>query len=50
MLEEPRRTLLTLTAAYSIRLLPKSFYQQVGQVALKMTGASQKRRLQQNKL
>ncbi len=50
LLEEPRRTLLTLMAAYSIWILPKSFYQQVEQVALKMTGASQKRRLQQNKL
>jgi glycosyltransferase involved in cell wall biosynthesis len=49
LLEEPSRTLLTLMAAYSIWLLPESFYLQIEQIALKMTGASQKRRIQLNK-
>ncbi len=49
VLEEPRRTLLTLAAAYSLWLLPRSFYCQIETLALKMTGASQKRRLLQSK-
>ncbi|MCL1474292.1 glycosyltransferase family 2 protein [Argonema antarcticum] len=46
-IEEPRRTLLTLTAAYSLSLLPLSFYRQLEDIALKITGANQKRRLLQ---
>lgn len=49
LLEEPRRTLLTLAAAYSIWLLPQSFYNQLETMALKITGATQKRRMQQSK-
>lgn len=47
MLEEPRRTLMTLGAAYMLRLLPPSFYQQLESLALKRTGANQKRRILQ---
>lgn len=45
LIEEPRRTLLTLAAVYSLWLLPRSFYRQMEAFALKMTGASQKRRI-----
>ena len=45
LLEEPRRTLLTLGAAYSLRILPRSLYHQMETLALKRTGASQKRRI-----
>lgn len=47
LLEEPRRTLLTLAAAYSLWLLPRSLYSQMEIFALKMTGATQKRRILQ---
>lgn len=43
--EEPRRTLITGAAAYLIWILPKSAYKQLENLALKMTGASQKRRI-----
>lgn len=43
LLEEPRRTLLTLAAAYSLWILPRSLYCQIETLALKMTGATQKR-------
>ena len=45
LLEEPRRTGLTLAAAYSLCLLPRSFYQQLENLALKITGNSQKRQI-----
>lgn len=45
LFEEPRRTLLTLGAAYSLWLLPKPLYSQIETLALKMTGATQKRRI-----
>lgn len=48
LLEEPRRTLLTLAAAYSLCLLPQPFYRQIEALALKITGAAQKRRLLQD--
>jgi glycosyltransferase involved in cell wall biosynthesis len=47
LLEEPRRTILTLAAAYSLWLLPRSFYCKFQTLALKMTGASQRRRILQ---
>ncbi|MFB2973577.1 glycosyltransferase family 2 protein [Aerosakkonema sp. BLCC-F183] len=46
-IEEPRRTLLTLGAAYSLCLFPQSFYRQIEEIALKITGAAQKRRILQ---
>lgn len=47
LLTEPRRTLVTLAAAYSLRLFPQSLYRQMETFALKMTGSSQKRRIRQ---
>lgn len=43
-LEEPRRTLLTWAAAYSLLLLPQ-FYDQIEALALKTTGVTQRRRI-----
>lgn len=45
LLEEPRRTLLTLAAAYSLWLLPQPLYSKIEIFALKMTGANQRRRI-----
>lgn len=50
MLEEPRRTLLTLTAAYLLRLLPKSTYHWIEEQALKVTSITQRQRLRQDQL
>ncbi len=43
--EEPRRTLMTLAAAYMLWLLPQSFYCQLETLASKLIGATQKRRI-----
>lgn len=43
--EEPRRTLITLAAAYFLWLIPKPLYLQIHSVALKIAGASQRRRI-----
>jgi glycosyltransferase involved in cell wall biosynthesis len=48
LIEQPHRTLLTLSAAYSLRLLPRSLYSQMENLALKMTGERQRRRMLQN--
>ena len=50
LIEEPHRTLLTLSAAYSLWLLPRSFYRQMESLALQVAGASQKRRILQDQL
>ncbi|NMG06810.1 glycosyltransferase family 2 protein [Brasilonema sp. UFV-L1] len=47
LLEEPHRTLITLAAAYFLLLMPRTLYHQIQSVALKIAGASQKRRIQQ---
>ncbi len=47
LFEEPRRTLLSMAAAYFLWLLPKSLYSQLETVALKSTGATQRRRILQ---
>ncbi|NMF64651.1 glycosyltransferase family 2 protein [Brasilonema octagenarum] len=47
ILEEPHRTIITLAAAYFLWLMPRKLYHQVQSVALKIAGASQKRRIQQ---
>jgi hypothetical protein len=47
LLEEPRRTFMTLGAAYFLWLLPRSLYHQIEAVALKITGANQQRRILQ---
>jgi glycosyltransferase involved in cell wall biosynthesis len=46
LLEEPHRTLLTLAAAYSLWLLPKSAYQAVEAIMMGITGSTQRRRIQ----
>lgn len=46
ILEEPIRTGITIAAAYMLLLLPKRLYKQFENLALKMTGASQRNRLQ----
>jgi glycosyltransferase involved in cell wall biosynthesis len=48
LLQEPRRTLISLAAAYFLWLLPQSLYSQLESVALKSTGATQKRRILQD--
>ncbi len=48
ILTEPRRTFLTLAAAYMIFLLPQSLYSPLEAVALKRTGATQRRRILQD--
>ena len=48
LIEEPRRTILTAGAAYLLWLLPQSFYSQLEELALKLTGASQKKRILQD--
>lgn len=48
LLEEPRRTLLTLAAAYSLLLLPRPLYHQIENLALRMVGAAQRCRILQD--
>ncbi len=48
LLQEPRRTLISVAAAYFLWLLPQSLYTQIESVALKSTGATQKRRILQD--
>ncbi len=45
LLEEPRRTLITLLAAYLLRLLPEAPYRWLEGLMLRSTGASQQRRM-----
>jgi glycosyltransferase involved in cell wall biosynthesis len=46
LLEEPRRTLMTIAAAYLLWLIPKSIYQRLEQMALQITGKSQQEQIQ----
>ncbi|MBE9009894.1 glycosyltransferase family 2 protein [Pseudanabaenaceae cyanobacterium LEGE 13415] len=48
--EEPRRTMITGAAAYLLWALPKPLYHWSEHLALKVTGASQKRRIQSEQL
>ncbi len=48
LLEEPRRTLITLAAAYFLWLMPGSLYHQIESMALKIVGSAQRRRIQSN--
>lgn len=48
LVEEPRRTLLTGAAVYLLWLLPQSFYSQLEALSLKITGATQKRKIIQS--
>ncbi|WP_341529399.1 glycosyltransferase family 2 protein [Nostoc sp. UHCC 0302] len=45
--KEPSRTFLTLAAAYFLWLLPQSLYSSIEAIALKTTGATQRRRILQ---
>lgn len=45
LFEEPRRTLMTLAAAYLLWLLPNSAYNQIQSLAIQVTGSNQKRRI-----
>lgn len=47
LLEEPRRMILTLVAAYMLWLLPKSAYRQIEGFGLKIAGKTQKQRISQ---
>jgi len=44
-LEEPRRTLITMLAAYLLLVLPDGFYRRLEGLMLRSTGASQQRRM-----
>ncbi len=46
LIEEPRRTILTVFAAYLLILLPRNFYNKIEHWALKITGKSQERLIQ----
>ncbi|NJR40477.1 MAG: glycosyltransferase family 2 protein [Leptolyngbyaceae cyanobacterium CSU_1_4] len=48
--EEPQRTLISIVAAYLLFLLPKPIYSWSEAIALKVTGASQKRQILQEGL
>ncbi len=48
LLEEPRRMILTLAAAYVLWLLPKSVYRQLEVLGLKVAGKTQKQRILQD--
>lgn len=48
LLEEPRRSLMTLAAAYLLWLLPNSAYHQIQSLAIQVTGRNQKRRILQD--
>lgn len=50
LLEEPRRTLMTLAAVYLLWLLPPTTYQKLEARAMKITGNRQKQRIQQEKV
>jgi glycosyltransferase involved in cell wall biosynthesis len=49
LFEEPRRTLLTIAAAYLLVLLPPFLYSSIEHIALKSTGATQRRRILQER-
>ncbi|BAU13326.1 glycosyl transferase family 2 [Leptolyngbya sp. NIES-3755] len=45
LFEEPRRTLITMMAAYSLKFTPRSLYTWMERAAFKVTGATQKQRI-----
>jgi glycosyltransferase involved in cell wall biosynthesis len=47
ILEEPRRTLLTLAATYSLWLLPQPIYKLLEKQVMALTGSQQKQQIQQ---
>ncbi|MBU7583569.1 MAG: glycosyltransferase [Nostoc sp. TH1S01] len=50
LLEEPRRTFISLSAAYLLWMLPKNIYQQLEQLMMQITGITQKRRIQKEEV
>lgn len=50
LIEEPRRTLISLGAAYLLSILPRFAYQQLEILMMQITGASQKRRIQKEQI
>lgn len=50
LLEEPIRTLLTGAAVYLLWLLPRSMYDKIEAMGLKVAGEAQKRRIQSTKI
>lgn len=48
VLTEPRRTLITIAAAYLLWLIPPSLYRQIESIGFQLTGAMQKRRIRQD--
>jgi glycosyltransferase involved in cell wall biosynthesis len=50
LFKEPRRTLLTLIAAYLLRLLPSTFFNQVNTLTTGISGIFQRRRIVQDSL
>lgn len=47
-LEEPSRTLLTGAAVYLVKLLPQATYNQIQDLALRVTGTAQRRQILQD--
>jgi hypothetical protein len=45
ILKEPARTILTLLAAYTIRFLPRSIYNRIEEIAMKVTGDRQRSKI-----
>lgn len=50
LLEEPRRTFISCSAAYLLWILPKSVYQSLEKLMMKITGNTQKRRIQHEQI
>jgi hypothetical protein len=47
--EEPKKTIVTLAAAYSLYLLPKQLYNSIENLALQITSFTQKRKIQKKR-
>lgn len=50
LLEEPRRTIMTIGAAYFVKLIPKQLYEKIEAFAIRLTGTSQKSRIANMKM
>jgi glycosyltransferase involved in cell wall biosynthesis len=48
--EEPRRTFISVIAAYLLWLIPKSIYQWLEKLIMEITGANQQRRIQKEQI
>ncbi len=45
LIEEPQRTIITIVAAYCLKLIPKNIYDKIEVYVMKRTGVSQKNRI-----